>query len=83
MKRSLCLILIALLLAGCANKMLPTEAPENGSIVRLSHIQGSVGIPPASGIADTCQVVILGDPNGCVVMEREGCKVNTCEVGSK
>jgi len=70
----------AVLLAGCASAILPTEAPENGSVVRLSHIQGSFGMPPASGIADTCQVVILGSPDGCVVIEREGCKVNTCEV---
>lgn len=73
-------VLALTLLAGCAGRLLPIEAPEDGAVVRLSRIQGNVGLPPASGFADTCQVVVLGQLKGCATIERDGCRVNTCEV---
>lgn len=66
-------------LAGCAgHRLLPLEAPDGGSIVRLSRIQGDVGLPLANGFADSCQAVISGELKGCVQIERDGCKLNTC-----
>ncbi len=65
--------------SGCATqRLLPVEAPDNGSIVRLSRIQGDVGLPMANGFADTCQAVVVGELTGCVQIERDGCKLNTC-----
>lgn len=92
--RTLLIAALLLCVGGCGamfgkNAPLPTEAPENGGVLRVSRVQGNVslsGMPmlPASAHSDTCQFTKLGDLGDvCIELDHDGCgKIRMCPQGA-